>query len=238
MRQHAPESSNPRACCPIRLSSLLVWDSGLHAKPRRFDLTQRRNGRNGAFRVRSPWRSWRTLRGIDSARLPEMAANSGGKDFGNTPPKPEGGLPNSSQPPAGLGFRSTRETSAVRSHATPQRTQRFSLFLTPLRAYRLGVESDLQVSTAGRPGLGRFVRVWSPWRSLRTLRGIGAARLSEMAANSGGKGLGNTPPDRRTRNVADVKAGSPVLRFSRKSKISDVHLSPDGRRSTESSPLP
>ncbi len=55
-----------------------------------------------------------------------------------------------SQPGSGLKSRFTREAPAARSHINPQRTQTFSLFWVPLRPLRLGVESDLQVMTAGR----------------------------------------------------------------------------------------
>ncbi len=81
-----------------------------------------RSARNGAFRVRSPRRSLRTLRGVASARLLEMAVSSAGKkssatrqEPGTRNPKPEPeGVPKS---PPGLGFRPACETSAVRPHA-------------------------------------------------------------------------------------------------------------------------
>ncbi len=78
--------------------------AGLPARPNRqscLDYTRSAPGPGGTSNLESPERrTW------------------------NAKPEAEGVLPNSSQPSSGLGFRPTRETSAVRSHAKPQRTQR------------------------------------------------------------------------------------------------------------------
>ncbi len=86
-RSPVPRSASRGRVAQFVSSPLLVCDSGLHAKPRRFDLTPSRRARNGAFRVRSPWRSLQTLRGIGSARLAEMAAGSGGEKTSATRPR-------------------------------------------------------------------------------------------------------------------------------------------------------
>ncbi len=98
-RQHVRnQKPEPESVLPNSSQPLPVWDSGLHAKPRRFDLTQSRSARNGAFRVRNPWRSLRTLRGVGSARLAGRATRvrTGLRGFGQHAPSPFGFLrPNS-----------------------------------------------------------------------------------------------------------------------------------------------
>ena len=130
-----------RACCPNapgRSRTFPVHKRDLSGSTPRGE----RCARNGAFRVRSPWRSLRTLRGAGSARLTEMAASSGGEKI----------------------------SACTR---------------------------NLGGSISRRSARNGAFRVRSPWRSLRTLRGIGSARLAETAASSGGrKDCANTPETR------------------------------------------
>ena len=265
-RSPVPRSASRGRVAQFVSSPLLVCDSGLHAKPRRFDLTPSRSARNGAFRVRSPWRSLRTLRGIGSdvssrwqqARgakgfrqhtpkprrfdlTPSRSARNGAfrvrspwrvvadaawnrfctsrrdgrrlggrKDFGNTPPNRR--TRNVADVKSGSPVLPSSRSPVPRSASRGRVAQFVS---SPLLVCDSGLHAkprrfDLTPSRRARNGA---FRVRSPWRSLQTLRGIGSARLAEMAAGSGGEKTSATRP--RIVEPGTLQMSSPVLPSSR-----------------------